>query len=161
MSPDPAGALARVATNVAIVTTVADGHPHGVTANVWGEGTDPPFVLVTLRRTASTLGAVRAAGRFGACLLGAHQEEVAWRFARPEADPGQRFAGVAHHRVADMPVLDVTHAWFVCEVEGAAPFGSYEIVTGRVVDAGTGSADEPLIFHTGRFVHLAPRMERS
>lgn len=144
-------ALARIATNVAVVTTVVDGTPHGVTANVWAEGAEPPLVLITLRNDGSTLERLMARGRFAANVLGSDQTDLAVRFARPEAHPGARFDGVEHRITSGAPVLDRCHAWFSCAVDGTAPFGSYTIVVGAVLEAAAGSLAEPLVFHSGGF----------
>lgn len=144
-------ALARIATNVAVVTAAADGPPHGVTANVWAEGADPPLVLITLRNDGSTLSRVITRGHFAANVLGSDQVDLAVRFARAEPHPGARFEDVKHRIIGKAPVLDRCHAWFSCAVDGTAPFGSYTIVVGAVLEAGPGTLAAPLLFHGGGF----------
>lgn len=148
-------ALARLATNVAIVTTSDGTTPHGVTANAWGESEDPPLVLVTLDVAGRTLPLVQQAGRFAVNVLADDQQDLARRFARREEWPGARFSGVTHRIQQDCPLLEGALASFVCRVEAEAPFGSQRIVVGRIDYAELGQAD-PLIFFDRAFRALAP-----
>lgn len=147
-------ALALLATNVAVVTTSDGGVPHGVTANAWGESADPPLVLVTLTVGAQTLPIVQRTGRFAVNILAADQEPLARAFARHEDRPGARFDGVEVRTVGGLPVIEGCLASLVCRVEGGAPFGSQEIVVGRIEHAETRDA-EPLLFFDRRFRRLA------
>lgn len=147
-------ALALLATNVAVVTTSDDGVPHGVTANAWGESADPPLVLVTLTVGAQTLPIVQRTGRFAVNVLAANQESLARGFARHEDRPGARFDGVDVRTVDGCPVIAGCLATLVCRVQGGAPFGSQEIVVGRIQHAETREA-EPLLFFDRRFRRLA------
>ncbi len=76
-------AFQRIATNVAVITTQDGDILHGMTANAWSEGTDPPLVLLTLRREAKTYKLIKSSGVFAVNLLNEHQEDLAIRFARP------------------------------------------------------------------------------
>jgi flavin reductase (DIM6/NTAB) family NADH-FMN oxidoreductase RutF len=147
-------ALGLLATNVAVVTTADGGLPHGVTANAWGESADPALVLVTLTVGAQTLPIVRRSGRFAVNILSADQEGLARAFARHEDRPGSRFDGVDFRMVDGCPVLEGCLAGLVCRVEGGAPFGSQEIVVGRIETAEIREA-EPLLFFDRRFQRLA------
>lgn len=147
-------ALARLATNVAVVTTAEADLPHGVTANAWGESADPPLLLVTLTVGSRTLPIVRASGRFAVNVLAADQEGLARAFARREDRPGSRFDGVDFRMVDGCPVLEGALASFVCRVEGGTAFGGQEIVVGRIERAESREG-EPLVFFDRRFRQLA------
>jgi flavin reductase (DIM6/NTAB) family NADH-FMN oxidoreductase RutF len=155
----PRSALARLATNVAIVTASDGAVPHGVTANGWGESADPPLVLVTLTVGSRTLPIVRRSGRFAVNVLAADQEGLARAFARREDRPGSRFDGVDYRTVEGCPILAGSLATVVCQLESEAPFGGQEIVVGRIVHAESRDG-EPLIFFDRAFRRLAPARTR-
>lgn len=147
-------ALARLATNVAVVTASDGTVAHGVTANCWGESVDPPLVLVTLTAGSRTLPIVQRSGWFAANVLAADQERLARAFARHEDRPGSRFDGVAFRTVHGCPVIEGCVATLVCRVQGGAAFGAQEIVVGRVEHAESRDA-EPLVFFDRAFRRLA------
>ena len=150
-------AFQRIATNVAVITTQDGDVLHGMTANAWSEGTDPPLVLLTLRREAKTYKLIKSSGVFAVNLLNEHQEDLAIRFAKPKQQTGEVFEGIGYRTEATgSPILDGCVAFFDCEVEGYYPFGNYDIVTGQAQAGGIGASNEPLVFYDGRFVRLTP-----
>jgi flavin reductase (DIM6/NTAB) family NADH-FMN oxidoreductase RutF len=150
--PEVNNALARIATNVAVLTTGSLADARGVTANVWGEGYDPPMVLITLKLTGGFRTELAHNTSFVANVLGASQRDLAVHFAQRSDAPGEKFAGVdIRPTAAGSPRLLYCHAWFSCEVADISPFGSYEIVTGSVVESGLGAEETPLLFHGGKF----------
>lgn len=145
-----AAAFARVATNVAVITTAEGGRPHGCTGNVWAESPAPPLVLVTLERTGETYRRVRSAGRFAVNLLGSHQRELAERFAQRHRD---RFAGVEHRSGPhELPLLDGALSGIECDLDATHPFGAYEILVGRTVSVSETGSGPPLVFVDGAFM---------
>ena len=149
--PGADAALDLVATNVAVVTTVHEGRPHGSTANVWGEAGNGGVCLITLRRGSNSWEAITGSGRFAANVLRVEQVELARRFARREPEPGWRFSGVAHEELGGCPVLPESLVTLVCEVEGCFPFGEQDVVTGRVTAHRLGVPGAPLLFHARSF----------
>jgi flavin reductase (DIM6/NTAB) family NADH-FMN oxidoreductase RutF len=148
-------ALRRMATNVAIVATRDQETLHGMTANAWSEGTEPPIVLVTLNRRSRTYECIRASGVFAASLLSVSQRELALRFARP-AKSADMFADIPYRiEATGSPILEGCVAFFDCRVEGIHPFGEYDIVTGMAQACDAGESNEPLVFYDGKFARLA------
>jgi flavin reductase (DIM6/NTAB) family NADH-FMN oxidoreductase RutF len=142
-------AMGRFASGVAVVTTVSDGRPHGMTVNsLTSVSLDPPVLLVCLDGSARSTGAVLAAGRFAVSVLSARQRDVAVRFAARGAD---HFAGLplvyGDHSV---PVVPDALAHLECSTSDVRTVGDHVVVfgdVGRVCYAdGT-----PLAFHRGRF----------
>lgn len=133
---DVAVAIGRIPAGVAIITTVQDGRPHGATGMMWAESPDPPLALTTLRLTGTTRRLITAQATFGISLLTAQNADLTWQFAR-RAGSADRFAGVSVSRgpVHGIPLLDDALATFECELEAVYPFGSHEIVVGRIVSA--------------------------
>lgn len=108
-------ALAQYATGVTIVTTTAaGGTPVGLTVNSFASvSLDPPLVLWSLSREASSLAAFRACDSYLVHVLAADQLDLASRFANRVST---RFDGVAW-RLTDggLPfLLDCSVAWFEC-----------------------------------------------
>ena len=146
----------RLATGVAVITTLDDGRPHGCTGMAWAEHAAPPLLLTTLRAGGRTRELVGAERRFGVNVLSEEQRAYTARFAAREAEPGARFAGVPFSPgpALGVPLLDGCVASFECEVTGIHPFGGHDIVVGRVawaVPADKGAAGEgrPLLHYDG------------
>jgi flavin reductase (DIM6/NTAB) family NADH-FMN oxidoreductase RutF len=140
----------KVATGVAVITTLDDGRPHGCTGMAWAEHAAPPLLLTTLRaggRTRELVGAVR---RFGVNVLSDEQRAYVARFAARSAGPGARFAGVPYSPgpALGVPLLDGCVASFECEVAGIHPFGGHDIVVGQVTWAAAGEG-RPLVHYDG------------
>jgi flavin reductase (DIM6/NTAB) family NADH-FMN oxidoreductase RutF len=148
-------ALRRIATNVSIISTRDGDVLHGMTANAWSEGTEPPIVLVTLNRRSETYKRVKSSGVFAASLLSEAQKDLALRFARPGKQE-KAFQDVAYRvEATGSPILEGCVAFFDCRVEGFYPFGNYDIVTGEAQACGPGSSDKPLIYYDARLTGLA------
>ena len=149
---DPAAmrrTMGRFATGVAIVTTFADGEPHGMTVNsLTSVSLDPPLLLVCLAHDARSADAVTAKGRFVVNVLSRRQQAVALRFAEKGGD---HFAGLAleygHHAV---PVIPKALAHLECDVERTVDAGDHVIVFGAVLDVCVREGD-PLGFYGGKF----------
>lgn len=117
---------------VAVVTTSGHGRPHGTTVrNLQRASSDPPLLAVTLSRTSSLLARLRQGGTIGVNVLGAHQDQVALRFAQ---DVHDRFTDLAWHD-AGAPRLDDVHAWALADVETILPAGDHAIVLAGVLES--------------------------
>lgn len=151
--PDPADvrrAFRRVATNVAVLTTLG---PHGCTANVWAEAPDPPVLLVTLRRGGDTHAAVVGAGRFAVHVLADDQQPLARRFA---GEARRRFEDLDYETgPLELPWLGGALVRLACTVCATHWFGAHEIVVGDVCAVDVADTGRPLLFGDGRFGALA------
>lgn len=141
--------MGRFATGVAVITTLADGEPHGMTVNsLTSVSLDPPLLLVCFTHGARSADAVTAAGRFVVNVLSTRQRSVALRFAERGED---HFAGLdleyGEHRV---PVVPHALAHLECDVDRVIGAGDHVIVLGAVVDVCARDGD-PLGFYGGRF----------
>ncbi len=149
-------ALRRIATNVSIISTRDGDVLHGMTANAWSEGTEPPIVLVTLNRRSETYRRIKSSGVFAASLLSEIQKDLALRFARSNKQDSKIFEGLAYRvESTGSPILEGCVAFFDCRVEGFYPFGNYDIVTGEAQACGIGFSDRPLVYYDARFTGLA------
>lgn len=148
-------ALGRFATGVTIITTAdAEGRRYGVTANSYNSvSLDPPLVLWSLAKTSRSMDAFRECEAFAIHILGAHQEELARRFASRGDDKFAELATHAGH--GDVPLFDNCVAHFECVTENRFEGGDHMIFLGRVVRF-EACDHEPLLFHRGGFARVHP-----
>lgn len=145
--------MALVPTPVTLVTAPGDPEPAGATASaVASLSLEPPLMLVCLDHRSRTLGALRAAGRFAVNVLSAESEAEARTFATT-APHAEKWEGVPATGHSGVPVLDAALVWVVCELRDLLDGGDHTIVTGTVVELGTGEG-EPLLFVDGDYRSL-------
>lgn len=147
-------ALGRFATGVAIVTLRdADGAPVGMTINSFSSvSLDPPLVLFSIDKNALSLPAFRAGGSFAINVLGAGQESLSARFARPGAE---KFTGVAwRDGLNGAPLLADSLAHFECLPWAQYEGGDHIIFVCRIQQYVYDSGKAPLVFYGGRYADL-------
>ena len=141
--------MSRFATGVTVMTTVADGVPHGMTANaVSSVSLDPLLVLVCVEKDTVMADMVRRSEVFGLSVLHDGQAEVSTFFASPERPMGDgQWDTVAHHTAkTGVPLLDDSLAWVDCEVWAIHDGGDHDIVVGRIVDLEVGDGEQALVY---------------
>ncbi len=147
-------AMGAFATGVTIVTTVAGGAAHGITANSFASvSLDPPLVLFCLGRSSTNFDAFMAADCFAVNILAAGQEELSTRFAAFEGD---RFDGVAWRAwETGAPILDGAVCAADCRVEARHGAGDHVVMIGRAERVELLSDAAPLLYHRGAYARLA------
>lgn len=146
--------MGQFATGVAVVTASGDDGPAGLTTNaVSSLSLEPTLLLVCFDHTSRTLPVVEQAGRFAVNILAADQGELATVFASKRV-AAEKFDQVTHAEAHGVPVLDGAVAWFACNLTSLVPAGDHTIGIGEVV-AAQSNGGEPLLFHEGRYKHLA------
>jgi flavin reductase (DIM6/NTAB) family NADH-FMN oxidoreductase RutF len=144
-------ALGRFATGVTVVTTrTADGKLEALTANSFAAvSLDPPLVLWSLWRNATSLPSFLESGHFAVNVLAADQCNLSRHFAMRTEN---KFANVAYDGVGigGCPLLSDTLASFQCTTENTVVGGDHIIFIGRVHRA-TYRDGEPLIFSAGQY----------
>lgn len=151
-------AVGRFATGVTVVTTVAEGVHHGMTANSFTSvSLDPVLVLVSVDRESRFHDAVVDAGVFGVSVLSAGQEAVARWFAdrgRPRDDT--QFADHPFHPgdATGVLLLDRALATFECRRHVVHEAGDHSLVVGEVVALSAMLAGDPLVFYAGAYGRL-------
>ncbi|HJW25767.1 MAG TPA: flavin reductase family protein [Rhodocyclaceae bacterium] len=148
-------ALGRYATGVAVVTAVdQDGHPIGLTVNSFAAvSLEPPLVLWSLAKSSHNAEAFRLASHHCINVLAADQVDISNRFATWPVD---RFAGLAWRPgLGGAPRLEGCCARL--EVKNAIqyPGGDHLIFVSQVERLDQVPDLPPLIFHGGRYRHLA------
>jgi len=155
-APDFRSALGMFATGVTIVTARdTAGMPIGLTANSFNSvSIEPPLVLWSLARTASSMPAFEAGSHYAINILAAEQHALAKRFASRSAD---RFEGVAFRDGNQgAPIFDASVAVFECFNRSRYDEGDHVIFVGEVEHCSTRSGAQPLIFHGGRYFTELP-----
>lgn len=144
-------ALSQFATGVTIITTrLADGTFLGLTASSFNSvSLDPPLVLWSLARQASSLPVFSGNSHYVINVLGADQMALAERFSRRIEN---RFEGVdfALSRTGH-PILKGVSAWFECHNRSRYPEGDHVIFVGEVEHCQV-HPQPALVFHAGQFV---------
>lgn len=149
------------AAGVTVVTVAGPDGPTGFTAtSLSSVSLDPPLLSIVVANRASSWPALAVAGGFVVNLLGGGAKELADRFATPGVD---RFAAPTSwtELPTGEPRLDDVRGFLRCQVVDRVPLGDHHLVVGRVVEAGVGKPDVPLLYHDGDYHTLASLPERS
>lgn len=137
--------MAGVATPVSVITSMADGLPHGTTVSAFASlSMEPPMVLVSLDRKSELLALVRESGKFGVNVLGSDQSALALKFAK-KGGTG-KFNGVRWEVDHDLPRLPGAPGWLACEVAQLVDGGDHVVALGTVIAAATDHG-QPLTYH--------------
>src|ERR1700753_685972 len=143
-------ALGTFATGVTIITALAgDGNPYGLTCNSFASvSLNPPLVLWSLGMDSQGLPIFQHASHFAVNVLGASQQALASKFAKPGVD---RFDGVDWKPgLGGAPLLAGSVAYFQCRAANRYYGGDHVIFLGAV-EAYAYNKHEPLLFLSGGF----------
>lgn len=147
-------AIGRLVSGVTVVTTVADGIDHAMTANaITSVSLDPVRLLICVEREARFHDAVIASGTWGVSILDAAQRPHAvWLSTRGRPLHGQ-LDRVPHHRhESGVPLLDGSLATIVCRTVDTLVSGDHTIVVGDVLSLQIAEQPgEALVYFRGRF----------
>ncbi|WP_292935554.1 flavin reductase family protein [Noviherbaspirillum sp.] len=151
-------ALGAFTTGVTIVTTRdGAGRDVGLTVNSFNSvSLDPPLVLWSLARSASSLPAFASADFFAVHVLAADQAPLSHRFAQRGAE---KFSGMPLQRgLGGLPLLDGCAARFECRTVHRYEGGDHEIFVGEVVSF-VHYERPPLVFQGGAYATVLKRMD--
>jgi flavin reductase ActVB len=146
--------------SVAVVTTVVDGRPWGMTITACcSVSAEPPTVLVSLARTSVTAQAIAERGEYGLCLMGAHGIEMAKFGAavgRPKFldDAGRLITGVGR-----TPCVSGSIAQLDCAVVQEVDAGDHLIFLGRVRDVSFPTSGSPLVYGSRQYQRTVPALQ--
>jgi flavin reductase (DIM6/NTAB) family NADH-FMN oxidoreductase RutF len=145
-------ALGTFPTGVCLVTTLAaDGECVGMTVNSFSSvSLDPPMVLWSLARSASSAPVFRDAEYFAINVLAAGDAALSSHFAKSGADKFAAFAPRFKPGLGGAPVLEGAVATFECHSRHRYYGGDHIIVIG-VVERYRHTDAAPLVFHRGRY----------
>jgi flavin reductase (DIM6/NTAB) family NADH-FMN oxidoreductase RutF len=146
-------ALGSFPTGVCLVTTLApEGSRVGLTANSFSSvSLDPPMVLWSLARTASSAAVFRDAEYFVINVLGAEDQALSSHFAKSGPDKFATFSERFTPGLGGAPVLRGAVATFECHSRHRYYGGDHIIVIGVVERYAYDAGHPPLVFQRGRY----------
>jgi 3-hydroxy-9,10-secoandrosta-1,3,5(10)-triene-9,17-dione monooxygenase reductase component len=149
-------ALGCFPTGVCLVTAVgADGTPVGMTINSFTSvSLDPPMVLWSLSRAASSAPVFRDAEYFAVNVLSGEDRELSTHFARQAPDKFDAYADRFTPGLGGIRVLQGAAAVFECHTRHRYYGGDHIILIGNV-ERYAHSERAPLVFHRGKYAGLA------
>ena len=156
-SGDFRSAMRHLAGGVSVITVGQAGDITGMTVtSVSSLSVDPPTLIVSINREASSWPLLERNGFFGVNILNADQVDVAERFAGKGGLKGAaRCAGAQWFTGASgVPLLEGALAAIDCEVEGIVERHSHAIVIGRVLDMRLSSRTAALAYWQGQYVAI-------
>ncbi|UPK37124.1 flavin reductase family protein [Bradyrhizobium sp. 186] len=154
-SADFRGAMRHLTGGVSVITAGRGKDITGMTVtSVTSLSVDPPTLLVSINRDASSFPLIRRHGAFGVNILNADQLDVAERFAGKGGLKGaDRFAGAQWVTgVSGVPLLVGALSAVDCEVEEIVERHSHGIVIGRVRDIRNSTRTAALAYWHGQYV---------
>src|SRR5438445_6241149 len=136
-SGDFRGAMRQLTGGVSVITAGRGRDISGMTVTSLSSlSVDPPALIVSINRGASSWPLLKRYGVFGVNILTSDQIEIAERFTGKDGLKGvARFAGAQWiTRASGVPLLAGALAAIDCEVEDIVERHSHGIVIGRVKD---------------------------
>jgi flavin reductase (DIM6/NTAB) family NADH-FMN oxidoreductase RutF len=154
-SADFRGAMRHLTGGVSVITAGRGKDITGMTVtSVSSFSVDPPTLIVSINRDASSFPLIRRYGAFGVNILAADQLDIAERFAGKGGLKGaDRFAGARWvTAVSGVPLLVGALSAGDCEVEELIERHSHGIVIGRVRDVRNSTRNAALAYWHGQYV---------
>lgn len=151
--------MGRFATGVAVVLTAGEDGPVGLTVNsLTSLSLKPPLLLFCARNESRAGQAVIARGRFSVNILSETQQHISGHFA----GQAESWNVSACHRHGAWLAIPGCNAVMFCDVAKTYPGGDHTIIVGAVKDiAGPTTAQDPLLYHEGRYSAMQPRPLRA
>lgn len=152
-------AMRRLAGHVGIIATQHETTRCGMAVTaIASVSANPPSILVSVNRNASTNPVLRAARLFSANLLKSDQAALCTDFSG-KFDQAERF-NRSKWSTDDrgIPYLPDAQANFFCEVVELVEYESHTIFIAKVLDAISRPSVDPLLYVDGRCRLLAPEV---
>ena len=156
-SGDFRNAMRQLTGGVSVITAGRGRDISGMTVtSVSSLSVDPPALIVSINREASSWPLVKRYGFFGVNILASDQIGIAERFTGKGGLKGaDRFTGAEWMtRASGVPLLAGALAAIDCEVEHIVERHSHAIVIGRVLDFAVSERTAALAYWQGRYVAI-------
>jgi flavin reductase (DIM6/NTAB) family NADH-FMN oxidoreductase RutF len=150
-------AMRQLTGGVSVITAGKGRDISGMTVtSVSSLSVDPPSLIVSINREASSWPLVKRYGFFGVNILTSDQIDIAERFTGKSGLKGaDRFTGARWTtRASGVPLLADALAAIDCEVEDVVERHSHAIVIGRVLDVAVSARTAALAYWQGRYVAI-------
>jgi flavin reductase (DIM6/NTAB) family NADH-FMN oxidoreductase RutF len=151
------GAMRHLAGGVSVITAGRGKDIAGMTVtSVSSLSVDPPALIVSINRGASSWPLLKRYGFFGVNILNSDQIDIAERFTGKDGLKGAgRFGGAEWTtRASGVPLLAGALAAIECEVEEIVERHSHAILIGRVLDLQLSSRAAALAYWQGQYVAI-------
>ena len=151
------GAMRHLTGGVSVITAGRGGDISGMTVtSVSSLSVDPPALIVSVNRSASSWPLLKRYGFFGVNILASDQIDIAERFAGKGGLKGAtRFAGAEWTtRASGVPLLVGALAAIDCEIEEIIERHSHAILIGRVRDLQVSSRTAALAYWQGQYLAI-------
>jgi flavin reductase (DIM6/NTAB) family NADH-FMN oxidoreductase RutF len=148
-------ALGCFATGVTVITGCSpDGALLGFTANSFNSvSLDPPLVLFSLDKRASSLPAFSVSDHFAVNVLSDDQRNLSGNFARPHPDKWDNIAYTTWE--TGCPILVGVVATFECHTRARYDGGDHVIFVGEVLHMASDPSKKPLLYFRGAYGKLS------
>lgn len=151
--------MAHFPSGVAVLTTVHDGVPYGMTcSSLCSVSLDPPMVLVCVRAQSPTLAAITASGVFTVNLIHGDARPTAALFASGAADRFERVGWHRPHEVCGPHLTTDAVAIADCRVAEHKVVGDHVVVFGEVHRVTALGELAPLLYGRRRYA-VWPELE--
>jgi flavin reductase (DIM6/NTAB) family NADH-FMN oxidoreductase RutF len=151
------GAMRHLAGGVSVITVGRGKDIAGMTVtSVSSLSVDPPALIVSINRSASSWPLLKRYGFFGVNILNSDQIDIAERFTGKDGLKGAgRFGGAEWTtRASGVPLLAGALAAIECEVEEIVERHSHAILIGRVLDLQLSTRTAALAYWQGQYVAI-------
>jgi len=152
-----AAALGRIPSGLFVVTwrareNDADATDRAMLASwIMQGGFVPPLITIAVGTSRDLLSTIDQCDPFVVNVLGESQRSLVGRFGKPAAPGEDPFAGLAVNRSpSGTALIPDAIAWLECQAVtqaggGGGPMGDHVIILARVLAAGTGPEQAPLV----------------
>lgn len=152
LAADFRGAMRRLASGVALVTTAdAGGTRYGIAMTaLMSLSMEPPSLLLAINRNASLCEPLLDRALFGLSILAREHEQSCHAFVTAPA--AERFGHgdwIAHE--SGIPLLGSALAGLVCRLDKAEPFGTHVVIRGLVDYVRLDPSSDALVYLDGRY----------
>lgn len=140
--------MGHFATGVTVVSYHHEGEVRGMTANAFmSVSLDPPLAMISVRRVARFVAAIKEGDRFGVSFLLESQQVLSAHFGgRPTADLASPFED--HEGT---PLLRESLAQLVLRTVDIHPAGDHLLFIGQIEHMVLGRERKPLVFYSGAY----------
>jgi flavin reductase (DIM6/NTAB) family NADH-FMN oxidoreductase RutF len=148
--------MRRVAGGVSIITAGRDDDITGMTVtSLTSLSANPPRLLVSINRQASSFALIERYRLFGISILNADQQHLADRFSNARLKGKQRFeANTWSPGSSGVPLLGGSLAAVECQVEEIIERHSHGIIVGRLLSMELSHRLSGLVYWNGQYIEV-------
>lgn len=150
--------MRRLPSGVCVISTrAANGHQYAMTASsVTSVSDNPPSLLVCVNQQARICPVLTLGQRFAINILGKNHQDISVLCAT--GDQGEKRFNLGQWLIAPdkTPYLQDAEAVFECEVDLVQPYGTHNIVVGKIIAVSVAtSGPAPLIYLDGSYRNIS------